>query len=149
MLTEVMESLRAPLRPVYLLESLCGVFSAAEPMTQSFHFTFYLSSAHVCRSLLSLTLHIHPLFSAFLRFIKYLLFSGSVCLFSGVWVQHWSVAQQCRLRRNSVWLSDRGRRLGLAWVSECAGNTDCSPTAGQTGPTSCTHCSHSLSQHTG
>lgn len=88
---------------------------------------------------------------AFLRFIKYLLFWARPvyfleCVFSTGWPC--AVAQQCRLRHASVWLSGWGRSLGWVRGSECAGNTGCSPFAGQTGSVSLTHCGHSLSQHT-
>lgn len=88
---------------------------------------------------------------AFLRFIKYLLFWARPvyfleCVFSTGWLC--AVAQQCRLRHASVWLSGWGRSLGWVRGSECAGNTGCYPFAGQTGSVSLTHCGHSLSRHT-
>ncbi len=96
-------------------------------------------------------LHIHPLFRLSqidqifallgprpVYFLECVFSSGRAC----------AVAQQCRLRHASVWLSGWGRRLGRVWGCECACNVGCSPFAGQTGPVSLTHCSHSLSQHT-
>lgn len=123
-------------------------------MTQSFHFTLKkvtdtmvapFISKHFCLSPPQ-TLHIHPLFfllpfsdssnicSSRARPVYFL-----ECVFSTGWAC--AVAQQCRLRHASVWLSGWGRRLGRVRGSECAGNIGCSPV-------SLTHCGHSLSQHT-
>lgn len=91
-------------------------------------------------------------FCPHLRFIKYLLFLGLACLFSGVCFQHWfglcggltvpSQTRQCL-----------AQRLGTeAWrgpeALSCAGSVGCSPVAGQTGPVNLTHYSHSHERHT-
>lgn len=92
--------------------------------------------------------HLHKRFAFILsvrphlRFIKYLLFLGRACLFSGVCFQHWFGP----VRWLNTAVSDMpvfGLAAGDGGLagsggSECAGSVGCPPVAGQTGPVNLT-----------
>lgn len=85
---------------------------------------------------------IHPLRCPYLRIIKYLLFLGRACLFSGVCFQRWFGP----VRRLNSAVSDTpvfGLAAGDGGLagsggSECAGSVGCPPVAGQTAPVNLT-----------